>query len=58
VRTEGGVAILMVCDRKEAAGGLPSRKQIDSRLREERVGVLARRYLRDLRAAATVDLRV
>ncbi len=48
----------MVCNRKVAGGGLPSRKQIAGRMREERVGVLARRYLRDLRAAAIVDLGV
>lgn len=58
VRTAAGISILMVCDRKEAADGLPSRKQITDRLREERVGVLARRLLRDLRARAIVDLRV
>jgi peptidyl-prolyl cis-trans isomerase SurA len=58
VRTKNGMAIFMVCDRKESARGLPSRKQIADRMREERVGVLARRYLRDLRAAAIVDLRV
>ena len=58
VRVDGGVAIFMVCSRKEAAGGLPTRKQIRDRLREERVSVLARRYLRDLRASAIVDLRV
>ena len=58
IRTERGIAIFMVCSRTEAGGGLPSREQIAGRLREERVGVLARRYLRDLRAAAIVDLRV
>jgi len=58
VRSEGGVAIFMVCNRQVSAGGLPSRRQITDRLREERVSVLARRYLRDLRAAAIVDLRV
>jgi peptidyl-prolyl cis-trans isomerase SurA len=58
VRTKDGVAVYMVCGRKEAADGLPSRKQIADRMREQRVGVLARRFLRDLRAAAIVDLRV
>ena len=58
IRTKNGMAVFMVCDRKESARGLPSRKQIADRMREERVGVLARRYLRDLRAAAIVDLRV
>jgi peptidyl-prolyl cis-trans isomerase SurA len=58
IRTSSGVAVYMVCSRKEAEGGLPTRKQISDRLRNKRVAVLARRYLRDLRAAAIVDLRV
>ena len=58
VKTENGVAIFMVCSRKEPESGLPTREEITNRLREERVGVLARRFLRDLRAAAIVDLRV
>jgi peptidyl-prolyl cis-trans isomerase SurA len=48
----------MVCNRKEAASRLPSREQIANRMRAQRVDVLARRYLRDLRSAAIVDLRV
>ena len=58
IRTKEGVAIFMVCSRKEAESNLPSRKQIADRMRAERIDVLARRYLRDLRAAAIVDLRV
>lgn len=58
VRTGGGIAVFMVCDRKEAETGLPTREEIRSRMQEERVSVLARRYLRDLRASAIVDLRV
>ena len=58
VQTKNGVVIFMVCDRKTAPTGLPTRKQIANQLLKERVDVLARRYLRDLRAAAIVDLRV
>ncbi|MDA1325127.1 MAG: peptidylprolyl isomerase [Proteobacteria bacterium] len=58
IRTKESVAIFMVCNRKEAESSLPSREQIADRMRAERVDVLARRYLRDLRAAAIVDLRV
>lgn len=58
VRTGRGVVVLMVCNRKEPAGNLPSRQQIKQRLEVERVEILARRYLRDLRSAAIVDLRV
>lgn len=58
IRTGRGMAVLMVCDRKEPAGNLPSRKAIKQKLEGDRVEVLARRYLRDLRSKAIVDLRV
>jgi peptidyl-prolyl cis-trans isomerase SurA len=51
-----GVQIIMVCGRKEA-GALP-RDQIRDNLLRQRVDMLSRRYLRDLRRAAFVDLRV
>jgi peptidyl-prolyl cis-trans isomerase SurA len=58
IRTPGGIAVLMVCDRKEPANDLPTRDAIKTRLQLDRVEILARRYLRDLRSAAIVDLRV
>lgn len=58
IRIEQGVAVFMVCSRKEPEGSLPTREEIANRLRQERVDVMARQYLRDLRAAAIVDLRV
>ena len=51
-----GVQIIMVCGRQEA-GALP-RDQIRDTLLRQRVDMLSRRYLRDLRRAAFVDLRV
>ncbi|NKB48557.1 MAG: hypothetical protein GKS02_04230 [Alphaproteobacteria bacterium] len=51
-----GVQIIMVCDREEA-GALP-REQIRDTLLRQRVDMLSRRYLRDLRRSAFVDLRV
>lgn len=58
VRTGSGVAVFMVCSRKEPPSGLPDRDQIANKLRDDRIDVLARRFLRDLRAAAVVDLRI
>ncbi len=56
LRQPGGIQLLMVCERQENAG--PNRGDIRETLLRERVGMLARRYLRDLRRAAFVDLRV
>jgi peptidyl-prolyl cis-trans isomerase SurA len=56
--TNGGHIIFMVCERTEAAPALPEREDVAEQLRNERMGMLARRYLRDIRLAAVVDIRV
>jgi peptidyl-prolyl cis-trans isomerase SurA len=48
----------MVCDRREPEGATPEREQIAERLERERVERLARRYLRDLRKEAFVEVRL
>jgi peptidyl-prolyl cis-trans isomerase SurA len=53
-----GVHLLMVCDRREPGGAMPQREQIAERLERERVERLARRYLRDLRKEAFVEVRL
>jgi peptidyl-prolyl cis-trans isomerase SurA len=53
-----GIHLLMVCDRREAAGDAPERDEIAERLERERVDRLARRYLRDLRKEAFVEVRL
>ena len=55
VRLSGGVGILVVCGRDD---GSIDRNQVFERLVEERVALLARRYLRDLRRQANVDVRL
>jgi len=54
----GGVHLLMVCDRREPEQLSPDREKVAQRLEEERVERLARRYLRDLRKEAFVDVRI
>jgi peptidyl-prolyl cis-trans isomerase SurA len=53
----GGVGVIMVCQRKDPVGGLPTREEIADSLARERLDALARRYLRDLRRSAFVDIR-
>ncbi len=53
----GGMGILMVCQRKDPPGGLPSRDEMAEQLGRARLDALARRYLRDLRRGAYVDIR-
>lgn len=58
VRTRAGVAVFMVCGKTAPEANLPSRDHIAERIRRERLEILSRRYMRDLRSAAIVDLRV
>jgi peptidyl-prolyl cis-trans isomerase SurA len=53
-----GIHLLMVCDRREAPGADAEREEIAERLERERVDRLARRYLRDLRKEAFVEVRL
>ena len=55
--TPAGLQMIMVCDRDEDAG-LPPREQIRDSLVSDRLDMLSRRHLRDLRKAAIVDIRI
>lgn len=50
--------VLGVCARQDPPSPLPSREEIRERLERERLELLARRYLRDLRQAAFIDVRM
>lgn len=56
MRRTAGIQVVMICERDEGSG--PNRDQIRENLRRERMDMLSRRYLRDLRRAAFVDVRV
>ncbi len=55
--TQAGLQMVMICDRDDSAG-LPAREQIRGTLARDRLDMLSRRYLRDLRKAAIVDIRI
>lgn len=54
----GGLRFLMVCERDEARAGHPDRDAVRQDIAGRRMEMLARRYLRDLRRAAFVDIRL
>jgi peptidyl-prolyl cis-trans isomerase SurA len=58
LRGPNGLILLMVCDREAKEAKLPSRDQIKERLFRQKLDLLARRYLRDLRRTAFLDVRV
>jgi peptidyl-prolyl cis-trans isomerase SurA len=53
-----GIHLLMVCDRRDSRQVTPERERIAQRLEQERTERLARRYLRDLRKQAFVEVRM
>ncbi len=57
VEVSGGVSVLMVCSRSGSDSSV-DRSRIVRTLTNQRLDVLAQRYLQDLRRAANVDIRI
>lgn len=57
VRTPVGVHLLAVCDRRLGGPQAPSRQQVENRLREANYDMLGRRYLRDIRNDALIEIK-
>ena len=58
ITLNNGVFAMMICSREGASeGGLPSAEDVRNRLGQEKLDLLTRRYLRDMRTAAFIDLR-
>lgn len=51
------VNTIVVCARETGGGGIPERAEIEERLREQELQMLAERYLRNLRREATIITR-
>ena len=58
-RTDAGIHLLMVCERIEPPGSrMPHREEVRAKLMENKLESLSRRYLRNLRREAFVDIRI
>lgn len=56
--TAEGIQVVMVCERTESLKFVePTREQIRRTIEDERMDMLARRYLRNLRRQAFIDIR-
>lgn len=58
VLTPGGIVLMVVCGRTLPKANLPSRETVMEQLRLQRLDLSVQRYLRDLRSAAIVDVRL
>ncbi len=57
VRTPLGVHLVAVCGRRVGGADAPSFREVESRLQNQNLAMLARRYIRDLRADALIELK-
>lgn len=55
VRTPLGVHLLAVCGRRVGGPDVPTYQQVENRLQNQNLAMLARRYIRDLRADALIE---
>jgi peptidyl-prolyl cis-trans isomerase SurA len=55
---KNGVGVIMVCAKSNSGGGGVTREDVTESLLRQRLDTVARRYLRDLRRNAYVDVRV
>jgi len=53
----GGIGMTMLCVRQEPKSNLPSESDVEENLLRQRMDNAARRYLRDLRRVAVIDIR-
>ncbi len=56
IQTPEGFVVLMVCDRQQ--GEALSKERVERDLEQEQLNILVRRYMRDLRRTANVDIRL
>ena len=57
VRTGAGLHLIILCGRHQSGLTMPSRDEIESRLEDQQLSMISRRYLRDLRSSATIETR-
>ncbi len=57
VRTPLGLHLLAVCGRRVGGSDVPSYREVESRLQNQNLAMLARRYIRDLRADALIEMK-
>ncbi|HYE46762.1 MAG TPA: peptidylprolyl isomerase, partial [Caulobacter sp.] len=57
IRTQGGLHLIMVCGKRNAAGEQPTAEQIERRIIGQQLVLVSKRVMRDLRAQATIEMR-
>lgn len=58
IDTGNTIVLIGICAREDAGITLPTREQVQDRILREKIDLLARRVLRDLRREAFIDVRI
>jgi peptidyl-prolyl cis-trans isomerase SurA len=56
IRTDVGLHVIAVCSRRQAGVNMPTRDEIQEHLQDDDLSLIAKRYLRDLKNSATIDI--
>jgi peptidyl-prolyl cis-trans isomerase SurA len=56
-RSEQGLHLVAMCGRRAASDSIPTREEVQQQLSRQQLDMLNRRYIRDLRNAATIESR-
>lgn len=57
LETAAGLQSFVLCDRSLEGPGIPTTEQIENQLTNQQLSLLSRRWLRDLRREATIEIR-
>ena len=57
IRTPLGLHLVGVCGRRLGTAEMPSYREVESRLQRSNLAMLGRRYMRDLRADALIEMK-
>lgn len=57
IRTNTGLHVVAVCDRHLVGAEIPTRDQVENKLFASQIGMFERRWMRDLRSSATIEMR-
>ena len=57
VRTAAGLHLIILCGKHQSGITMPTRDEVESRIEDQQLSMISRRYLRDLRSSATIETR-
>ena len=57
IRTDVGLHLVAVCGRRDSAVQLPSREEVINELENQKLSMIAKREILNLRTAATIETR-